>query len=302
MLGRVFSGGGAKGAFELGALCARCGVDVERRDLVQGAYVRDSPILVGTSFGAITAGFLAQYPLGSEKLRQGVLDLLGLMLGAVAKGSTGIYRKRTFGLLRALFKEADPHKPGWWGVPSLSTCEPLWALVRANIDTEKVKTSGRIVRLGAVSITTEGRGLAKVWTEKDHALWVDIIMASCSFPGEFPPVWVDGDRYTDWGARDIVPVQPAIEAGATELEVFLASPRESFKAPRRMSTLDVAQAVIDAFSNETKKGDLEVLASGLVPYRIFEPTIEVLEDSLDFDPKKFLTNVRAGYAAGKKEP
>ena len=43
-------------------------------------------------------------------------------------------------------------------------------------------------------------------------------------PAIFPPVEIDGERYIDGGVVDNVPIQRAIDAGATRIVVLLCSP------------------------------------------------------------------------------
>jgi NTE family protein len=53
---------------------------------------------------------------------------------------------------------------------------------------------------------------------------VDAILASSAMPAIFPPVEIDGERYIDGGVVDNVPIQRAIDAGATRIVVLLCSP------------------------------------------------------------------------------
>ena len=53
---------------------------------------------------------------------------------------------------------------------------------------------------------------------------VEAILASAAMPAIFPPVEIDGERYIDGGVVDNVPIQRAIDAGATRIVVLLCSP------------------------------------------------------------------------------
>ena len=53
---------------------------------------------------------------------------------------------------------------------------------------------------------------------------VDAVLASAAMPAIFPPVEIDGERYIDGGVVDNVPIQRAIDAGATRIVVLLCSP------------------------------------------------------------------------------
>lgn len=276
MLGLVLSGGGAKGAFEVGVL----------KRLVEEDRLYDPAIIAGTSVGALNAAFLAQYPMGL--FAGAVRDLEQLWLGIA--GSRDIYRKRTGAYLRAAVDEDSP-----FGLPGagLYDVKPLRKLVEAQLDPHRIVRSGRRLVVAACSMKT---GRVKTWRESATSVLRDAVMASAAFPGYFLLVTVDGERYTDGGVREIAPVRAALDVGATELDVVLASPRESWRTERSWSVLEVAWAVIDAMSNEIKAGDLERLAE--VPHRLFEPKEEVLEDSLDFDPAKIRRSIQLGYECG----
>ncbi|HVM52298.1 MAG TPA: patatin-like phospholipase family protein [Acidimicrobiales bacterium] len=53
------------------------------------------------------------------------------------------------------------------------------------------------LRVVAMSCTT---GERRVWTKGDGVPVARAVASSCSVPGMFPPVTIDGDRYTDGGA------------------------------------------------------------------------------------------------------
>jgi len=53
---------------------------------------------------------------------------------------------------------------------------------------------------------------------------VDAVLASAAMPAIFPPVEIDGERYIDGGVVDNVPLQRAIDGGATRIVVLLCSP------------------------------------------------------------------------------
>jgi NTE family protein len=53
---------------------------------------------------------------------------------------------------------------------------------------------------------------------------VDAVLASAAMPAIFPPVEIDGEKYIDGGVVDNVPIQRAIDAGATRIVVLLCAP------------------------------------------------------------------------------
>ncbi len=60
---------------------------------------------------------------------------------------------------------------------------------------------------------------------------VDAVLASTAMPAIYPPVEIDGERFIDGGVVDNVPVQRAIDAGATTIVVLLCGP-PVFSPPR----------------------------------------------------------------------
>jgi len=117
----VLSGGGAKGAFQVGVLDA----------LIQDKKVNFN-IAVGTSTGAIQAAAVAQDDI--PRLIQFWTSI---------KKPDDIYRKRG-GLLLDIIG----------GKPSLYTTAPLQALLRQSVDDQKIKASGKRLRIGIVNLTT----------------------------------------------------------------------------------------------------------------------------------------------------
>jgi hypothetical protein len=63
---------------------------------------------------------------------------------------------------------------------------------------------------------------------------VDAVLASAAIPAIFPPVEIDGERYIDGGVVNNVPIQRAVDAGASRIVVLLCSPPVLVPAtPRR---------------------------------------------------------------------
>jgi NTE family protein len=146
----VLSGGGAKGAFQVGAL-----------DQLVHKYKVKPKIVVGTSTGAIQALAVAQ---------NDVPRLVEVWSGI--KGNNDIYRERA-GLAGALF-----------GAKSLYDTAPLKKLLKKFYDPAKVAASGIELRLGVVSLQSgEFRTIDQSVPGLDN--WV---YASCAMPVFFEPL------------------------------------------------------------------------------------------------------------------
>src|SRR5215210_9308224 len=134
----VFSGGGAKGAFQVGVLKA----------LIGGRKVNFETV-VGTSTGAIQAAGVAQDDIPA--LIKFWTDL---------KDSDDIYKKRGGTFINIIT-----------GQPSLYNTDPLRNLLKGAINEQKIKASGKRLRIRVVNITT-GQGITVAENAGNIADWV----------------------------------------------------------------------------------------------------------------------------------
>ena len=278
----VLSGGGAKGAFECGAV-----------KYLLGERKIDYAIYSGTSVGAINAAHLSQFKTGQERAAADALERLWRDI------NTGcVYKSWNFlGALNALWK------------PSVYTTSPLRAFIKANLNELLVKQSGKKLRMSAVSLKT---GTRRVWNE-DSAHLVDGIMASAAMPVFFEPVALDADLYVDGGIRETTPVRDAVRLGATDLDVVVLdqkTPEGTF--PANPKTLDVGKRTLGTMLLEIEQCDLEqaLLHNRLIDagagdpskrklnIRVLRPS-EALGDPLDFSPEKVRREICQGYEEAK---
>ncbi len=94
----------------------------------------------------------------------------------------------------------------------------LRAIIEEGFPHERIEDAVVPVEVVATSLTDGGER----WFTYGPA--VDAVLASSAMPAIFPPVEIDGERYIDGGVVDNVPVQRAIDAGATRIVVLLSSP------------------------------------------------------------------------------
>jgi NTE family protein len=278
----VLSGGGAKGAYECGAI---------KRLL--GEKKINYAIYSGTSVGAINAAHLAQFKSGQERSASDALERLWRDIRTDL-----VYKKWNFlGELNALWK------------PSVYTTAPLRSFIKANLNELLVQQSGKHLRLSAVNLID---GVRRVWTEaaaspSGHLL--DGIMASAAMPVFFEPVACGGALYVDGGIRETTPIRDAVKLGATDIDVIVLDqkqPEGSF--PASPNALDVGKRTLGTMLLEIEQCDLEqaVLHNRLIDagsgdhgkrklnIRVLRPKT-ALGDPLDFSPEKVRREISQGF-------
>jgi len=273
----VMSGGGSKGAYEVGAL---------KKLMFEDG--RDYEALCGVSVGAINSAYLAQFPPGVPKTAWGRLnEIWGRVNSSNVKKSWF-----PFGALESLWK------------PSVYNSEPLQKWILSELNGEAVAQSGRQLRIVAVSWDS-GEARVVDETTPDIAKWV---IASASFPVMLSPIEIDGQLWTDGGLRHVTPLGEAIRLGADEIDVIMCS---NPYAPSPFSTAGAAalpgfaMRAVDIMSDEIMRADLKIcglkndLAELNGPYkrikiRMLQPS-EPLGDSLDFSQEHVRHMFDIGY-------
>lgn len=279
----VLSGGGVKGAYQVGVL---------HNWLYQQQIQYD--ILCGVSVGALNISFLSQYKMGDEiKAYKDLLSLWGTI------DDSKIYKH--WCILREL--------AGLWK-PSLYNSKPLMDMVRNTLDCKKIAESGRKLRVGAVSLNT---GKYHLFTE-EHPAIADGVIASSAFPVFLTPIEIYGELWTDGGVKTVTPIAAAIDAGATEIDIVMTSPDSSvIDNNEKPNALHVAMRVIDLMSDEIIDNDVKMalminkaLDSGAdmpdkkqISFRIVRPKEILIKNSLNFDPKEIERMMDIGFNDGK---
>lgn len=221
----VLSGGGAKGAFQVGAL-----------DALVHTYKVKPKIVVGTSTGAIQALAVAQGDVGRL-----------VEVWSSIKGNGDIYKERA-GLAGAIF-----------GAKSLYDTGPLRKLLKKFYDPAKIAASGIELRLGVVSLQAgEFRTIDQSVPGLDN--WV---YASCAMPVFFDPLETsDKQQWADGGVRDVTPLGAALELNPSGVLVIRASPRPgsgsgTAKAKRYGGLVSIGLRAVDILQSEVSRNDLQ---------------------------------------------
>jgi NTE family protein len=270
----VLAGGGARGAYEAGALSVLLPVLEERGERPR--------IVIGTSVGAVNASFLAataDQP-AAEVIPEALAVWESLRWGEVAKrllsgGSLsrlGDYAGEVLGLPGAR-------------LDSLLDPEPLRATLRDRIDFARVEDNVKSGKLGAVGVVATsaltGRsvvfhsGLASpppdVRRGIDYVatpLAEDHVLASAAIPAIFPSVHVEDPRrargwYFDGGTRLNTPIKPALELGAQRVIVIalnsLAPGPRRLAGEQRPDALEGAGQILLGLLGDQLTADLQTL-------------------------------------------
>ena len=229
-LGLVLSGGGARGAYQVGVL----------QYLAREFPSAIPEILTGVSAGAINAAFIAsrEEPF-VEKLDQLAEMWSNLRIDEVFRvdGQDLVWRAMRWSG-RLISGGKSPLPPAKSMVDTKPLREVLERELRANDkgQIEGINASLRAGWLRAFALTassyTTGQSITWVQTREDCVMpsWqrpqrksemctlrVDHVMASAALPFLFPAIEVDGAWYGDGGIRLTAPLSPAIHLGATRI-------------------------------------------------------------------------------------
>jgi NTE family protein len=227
-VGLILSGGGARGAYEVGVLLHVAEAFPE--------LLRRVRVITGTSVGAVNGTFLASQGLTPESVHA-LADIWSNLaleeLIAVAPGDALSMIGRAG--LRFLRKSTRSRPIG------LLSVDGLKRLVASRTDWRALRRHVRLGRFDAVAVaatdiasgdthlfTECGAGISPEWSGNDPALvphCVDglgptHVLASAAIPILFPPVKVRGRWYVDGGLRANTPLSPALSLGAHSLFII----------------------------------------------------------------------------------
>jgi predicted acylesterase/phospholipase RssA len=205
----IFVGGSVRGIYQLGVLAR---ILDENPD-------RTYKFLGGNSVGTLTAAFLGQYPIG--QLAQGLIDLLKIWYGL--KDGGDLWKINMFSILRALIDNG------------ISNPRPLQKLIQDNFDVEKIKNSGRDIRISTVDVL-DGR---YVEYSEDQLTWQNIY-GSTAMPFGCPAIETEDGKYlTDGGVLVSGPLKTAIKMGYRKIDLILNCPISTKKRVKRVEVKDV---------------------------------------------------------------
>jgi NTE family protein len=239
----VLSGGGARGAYEVGVL------RYVREALAKalGAQPRFD-IVSGTSIGAVNACFLAATSDVPDAQAARLASVwLSLRLEKVFRWSALGFRGFAGYLFRRL--RALRGRTAGWRLSDLVAAELLGRVVHERIDWARLHDNVRRGAIEALTVTATdlGTGRSVVFIESARELpdWsrdplvevraarigAEHALASAAIPLLFPPVRIDGSWFTDGSLRQTTPLAPAIRLGADRVLVIALRPEVPTRTP-----------------------------------------------------------------------
>lgn len=226
-LGLVLSGGGARGAFQVGVLNAIA--DICRQEGITNPF----QLYTGISAGAINAAFLTtqsndQFDESTRQLTELWRQISSEQIFitdpvSLSKGGLNWLLALSLGGLR----NSSPHR-------SLLETTPLRKLISDNCNFENIQKNIERKKFRAVSVSAldyfTTSTVSFVQSQEQVPLWrrvrkvginssltTEHILASAAIPLLFPPVTVNGRFFGDGSIRNHSPCAPAIYLGADKL-------------------------------------------------------------------------------------
>jgi len=269
----VLSGGGARGAYEVGVLSYL----FQELPRLRGGRVPRIDILCGTSVGAINACYLAAH---ASDPSHGISRLVELWETLEISRVLGFGVRQAISLPRLLLG-------GGGEATGLFDVRPMSDLVETEVGWRGVTRQLRRGSLRALSISTTevstGRTVIWMQTAPHVALPTnapprtlirsDMItsrhaLASAAIPLLFPPVRIGNEYYCDGGLRLNTPIAPALRLGATHVFAValskevrgIASPETGGLNLRPLGASALLGKVLNAFLLDHVVNDLDVLA------------------------------------------
>ncbi len=237
----VLSGGGARGAYQVGALAAiaeRVGPDFR------------FPVLTGVSAEAINAACLAgsreSLTTAVDKIKAAWLDL------TVEHVFRSGFLSLTGSAARWMWMLATGGSTPGFDVRGLLDTDPLREYLGKMVDIDGIAANIEAGRLRALALSTTSYSTGRTITFIDcvqgieawqragrraaHAgITVDHVMASSALPLVFPAIRVGDDYYGDGSLRHSAPLAPAIHLGASRLlAISVRYPRDAAEAAERL--------------------------------------------------------------------
>lgn len=224
----VLSGGGAKGAFTVGAL---------KYLMVELGMGFD--LVIGTSTGSLIAPLVA------------IQDIANLIHFYENVEQEDILMDR-------------PDLPAFLFSDALNDSKPLERLIDRFFGDEK-RYQRLLQSQTEVFITVVNMQTGKVEYGNPHQdpkpVFLKKILASASVPVMMPPVTIGASQYMDGGVKEIAPLSKAIDEGATHILSIILSPNIDHRKPAEKefkSSMEILRRTLELLTDEIVDNDLKV--------------------------------------------
>lgn len=261
--GLVLSGGGARGAYEVGVVQGI--VEVLGRPVSEPGPFQ---VFTGTSVGAINAAFLASRAHRAD-VDIGKLVALWSSLSLDTHVQVVLRPWRTRSML-----DADP-------IATLLRDHVDWSHLRDNVDAGRVCAlviPSLHVATGRTVMFTDLAPGVNFHPSRDPgrvtipaSITAEHVLASSAIPGVFPPVRIGGSLFYDGGLRFNTPIAPAIRAGARRLVVISPLFSDRSQLSRCTTLEDIA-----ADDPGTAAPDVRFLLGKLLAALMLDPVVHDL--------------------------
>lgn len=274
----VLSGGGSRGAYQVGAIQA----------LLEGGRTWNT--IHGISVGALNASWIAMHSPDEQKhCVHGLLNIWNNI-----NTSEDIFtRWNTIKPVNYLYSM-------WKG--SLHSGQPLERLVDKFLDISKIKSSGVKLTVGCVNLNTS----EYVVTDQEHSALKEFILASSHLPLVFEPIDLYKEKWVDGGIRHQIPILEALRERPDEVDVVLTSPiavkdrvlpaitKDLTSAPR------VALRASEIMSDQIYLMDCYTVLRAArtlenVKINVYIPSVSPNQNSMDFSKEKIQAGIKLGY-------
>jgi NTE family protein len=293
LTGLVLSGGGARGAYQVGALRGLAEILGRPRRL-------PFQVLAGASAGSITNAFL-----GAQA---------GDFLTAVARlvdfwshiSTHDVFRTDPSSLLRVAAGWAkDLGLGGWLGSArgrSLLLNDPLRRVLTERLDVPAIHGNVERGLLHGIALTTtsyraniavtffDGDTSIEPWGRSTRIgmrqrLTVDHIMASSSIPIFFPPIAIGGKYYADGCVRLTTPLSPAVHMGAERILAIgvRADAPPDWQGASPQTAVEPPPTVAETAGMLLNAVFLEALESDVERFERINRTLELVPESAHHD-------------------
>ncbi len=270
----VMSGGGARGAYQAGALHALTEISADVRS------DNPFPIISGLSAGALNAGYFAtgvDAPLKTAQQLRHIWESLN---------TNDVIRTDIYGTGRVAVKWladltlSTLRRDG--RVRSLLSTTPLRAYLERHIAFDRIQKNIDRGALRALSITAtdyattqsisfiQGASSLPGWQRKRRisepaTIGVDHIMASAAIPLVFPAIKIDMRFFGDGCLRNTAPLSPAIRLGASKLMVIGVRQQTAVGEPQKPRTFHPSMirtlgVILNSVLMDALDVDIDVLA------------------------------------------